>query len=121
MSFRTLLKRACKASANRAPRLLAHRAQLRLEMLETRLVPYSISGNAWPHPELVTLSFIPDGTNLGGATSNLFATFNARFGSPAAWQNVILKAAQTWAQQTNLNFSLVADNGATTGSGGSQQ
>jgi hypothetical protein len=55
---------------------------------------------------------MPDGTNLGGVTSNLFSAFNARFGSAAAWQNQILKAAQVWAQQTNLNFAVVSDNGA---------
>jgi hypothetical protein len=31
----------------------------------------------------VTISFMPDGTNLGTSTSNLFSVFNARFGSPA--------------------------------------
>src|SRR5436190_13210515 len=92
------------------------RARLAVEQLETRLVPYSVSGNAWPHPELVTLSFVPDGTNLGGAPSNLLAIFNAKFGSAAAWQNVILKAAQTWTQQTNLNFSMVSDSGGVSGS-----
>jgi hypothetical protein len=64
---------------------------------------------------------MPDGTNLGGATSNLVSTFNAKFGSAATWQNQILKAAQTWAQQTNLNFAVVSDNGAAAGSGSYQQ
>src|SRR5207237_3659669 len=49
------------------------------------------------------------------------ATFNAKFGSTATWQNVVLKAAQSWAQQTNVNFSLVPDGGASTGSGNYQQ
>src|SRR3954465_15071167 len=76
----------------------------RLEYLESRLAPYSASGNAWPTPQLVTISFVPDGTpvSTSGSTtlaSNLFAKFNARFGSASAWQNLILKAAQTWAQQ----------------------
>jgi hypothetical protein len=84
-------------------------------------VPYSTSANVWPHPELITISFEPDGTNLGGQTSNLFATFNARFGSAANWENVILKAAQTWAAQTNINFAVVADNGAASGAGSYQQ
>ncbi len=92
-----------------------------LEGLESRLVPYTASGNMWPNPQLVTISFMPDGTNLGGASSNLFSTFNAKFGSAAAWQNVILKAAQVWAQQTNLNFAVVPDSGAAEGSGGYQQ
>jgi len=109
-----------------APRSTTPRARLSLEFLESRLVPYAISGNAWPHPELITISFVPDGTILGSNSSgpirsNLFATFNAKFGSPSAWQNQILKAAQAWAQQTNLNFALVSDNGSPAGSGLFQQ
>jgi hypothetical protein len=92
-----------------------------VEELEPRIVPYALTGYAWPHPELITISFVPDGTNLGGVSSNLFAAFNARFGSAAAWQNQILKAAQTWAQQTNINFSVVADSGADSGSGDDEQ
>jgi hypothetical protein len=106
------------ASSRRRPRLFAG---LQLESLENRVMPYAVSGNAWPHPERITLSFMPDGTNLGGPTSNLFAKFDAAFGSAAAWENVVLKAAQTWAQQTNINFSVVADNGTASGSGAYQQ
>lgn len=86
-------------------------AEFSVEQLEQRIVPYVTTGNAWPHPELVTLSFIPDGTNTGGDISTMFQTWNARFGSTAAWQNQILKSAQVWAQQTNLNFTVVSDNG----------
>jgi hypothetical protein len=89
--------------------------------LELRLVPYTTSGNMWPNPQLVTISFMPDGTNLGTTTSNLFSTFNARFGSASTWQNVILKAAQVWAQQTNTNFAVVPDSGAPEGGGSYQQ
>jgi hypothetical protein len=52
------------------------KAHLSLETLESRLVPYATTGNAWPQPNLVTISFEPDGTNLGGVSSNLFAAFN---------------------------------------------
>jgi hypothetical protein len=96
-------------------------ARPRVEELETRIVPYALTGYTWPHPELVSISFVPDGTNLGGVTSNLFATFNAKLGSAAVWQNQILKAAQTWAQQTNINFTFVGDNGTDSGSGSYEQ
>jgi hypothetical protein len=99
----------------------APQARPGLEPLESRTVPYAASGNAWPHPELITLSFVPDGTDLGGQSSNLFSTFNSAFGSASAWQNVILKAAQTWAQQANINFAVVNDSGADSGSGSYQQ
>jgi hypothetical protein len=97
-----------------------------VEVLESRLAPYAVSGNAWPHPELITISFVPDGTLMttgtsGNMYSNLFAAFNTKFGSAAAWQNQILRAAQMWAQQTNLNFSVVSDSGAYEGSGNYEQ
>jgi hypothetical protein len=100
---------------------LVGRAFPRLEELESRIVPYALSGDAWPNPQLITLSFVPDGTNLGGATSNLFSVFNAKFGSASVWQNQILKAAQAWAQQTNINFTVVSDSGADEGSGNYQE
>ena len=37
------------------------------------MVLYSATGNAWMNPEIITISFVPDGTNLGGVTSNLQA------------------------------------------------
>jgi hypothetical protein len=74
----------------------------------------------------VTISFMPDGTNLGGTTtSNLQATFNSNVylknAGPTNWQSQILKAAQAWAQQANVNFAVVNDNGAASGSGSYQQ
>src|SRR6266404_960415 len=121
MSIRLSFPSIFQKSDARRLRSPMRRPRLHLETLETRLMPYSASGYAWLHPELVTLSFVPDGTNLGGIASNLFATFNSKFGSQATWQNQILKAAQVWAQQTNLNFSLVSDNGADIGSDNYQQ
>ncbi len=79
-------------------RAVGHRRRprvcLRVESLESRVVPYTTSGDLWPHPNLITISFEPDGTNLGGVSSNLFSTWNAKFGSAPAWQNEILRAAQ---------------------------
>jgi hypothetical protein len=50
-----------------------------LEGLESRIVLYSASGNLWPNPQLITISFMPDGTNLGGGvTSNLISSFNSK-------------------------------------------
>src|SRR3712207_2978281 len=86
----------------RARRLSERLARPRLESLEERWNPYAVSGNAWPHPELVTLSFMPDGTNVGSAFTNLFSQFNTYFLSESNWKPAFLKAAQAWAQQTNL-------------------
>ncbi len=118
MLFFTKIKRKTAAA-----RLEKNRARLRVEALETRLVPYSASTNAWPAPQLITISFAPDGTQLdsNGDTSNLQTSFNASFGSTSAWQNAILKAAQQWARQTNINFAVVGDNGSAFGSNAYQQ
>ena len=123
MNLLQLLKKRLSGSVRQ---VIAQRTLLRLEQLESRLVPYSVSGNAWPQPQLVTLSFVPDGTVIGqngsgNITSNLFSILNAKFGSATTWQNQILKAAQQWAQQTNINFTVVSDNGGSIGSGSYQQ
>jgi hypothetical protein len=108
-------------SSRRPARKPSRRSQLELEPLESRVVLYSALGNAWPNPQVVTISFMPDGTNLGGPTSNLQATFNSKPSLAGRWQNIILQAAQVWAQQTNLNFVVVPDNGAPAGSDVDQQ
>jgi hypothetical protein len=92
-----------------------------VESLESRVVLYSATGNAWPHPQLVTISFMPDGTDLGGVPSNLQSSFNSKPSLNGRWQGAILKAAQAWAQVTNLNFAVVPDNGASFGAGNYQQ
>src|SRR3954469_14446105 len=87
-----------------------------VEALESRVVLYAATGNAWPNPAAITLSFMPDGTDLGGVPSNLFSKFNGNLRLAGQWQGQILKAAQAWAQQTNLNLVLVPDDGAQSGS-----
>lgn len=99
------------------------RAKLQVEPLESRLTPYALTGNSWLQPQLISLSFVPDGTNLGGGTSNLQSTFdnhpNPSF--RANWRKEVLRAAQVWAQQTNVNFALVSDDGSASGTGLYQQ
>jgi hypothetical protein len=92
-------------------------ARLSVESLEPRLLLYATSGGAWPHPELVTISFMPDGTDDGGLPTTLFSTMNARFPT-ATWQKEILRGLQSYAANANLNFSIVADDGSPVGSPG---
>jgi hypothetical protein len=108
------------------PRRTSRRSTLSLESLEERIVPYSVTGNAWPNPQLITISFVPDGTVVSTSgsnqvTSNLFSAFNNNPRLVNQWQNQILKAAQTLAAQTNINFAVVADNGSPEGSGSYEQ
>jgi hypothetical protein len=64
---------------------------------------------------------MPDGTYLGGSlSSNLFASFDARWPT-VFWQGQIRLAAQTWAQYTNLNFAVVPDYGLPFGAGDYEQ
>jgi hypothetical protein len=84
-------------------------------------VLYSATGNAWMNPQVITMSFMPDGTNLGGPFSNLVSTFNNNPNLNGRWQTQILKAAQLWAQQTNINLVVVPDDGASSGAGSDQE
>jgi hypothetical protein len=114
-----------RKSAGRAPSRAPSAARPFLEELETRLAPYAASGNAWPEPQLVTISFVPDGTLMtsgsnGNVYSDMFAKFNAKWPT-ATWQNAIISAAQVWAQAANVNLAVVPDNGTPLGQGNYQQ
>lgn len=87
------------------------------ECLEPRRLLHAPNGGAWPHPELITVSFMPDGTDIGGTPSNLFATMDVKWPT-ATWQDEILRGLQEWAASSNLNFSVVPDDGSPFGSAG---
>lgn len=105
-----------KRSRNRVRPLYARAAQPVLEGLEGRVLLYSATGDVWPNPSLVTYSFMPDGTNVGGVSSNLFATLNAYYPT-ATWENIFAKAAASWEEEANVNLSPVSDDGLPEGSG----
>src|SRR4051812_40520050 len=88
-------------------RSTARRSRPALESLESRLLLSPATGTAGLTPATITISFVPDGTSLGGATSNLVSAFNANLAG--RWQSEILRAAQVWAQRTNINFVVVPD------------
>jgi hypothetical protein len=90
-----------------------------LENLEDRLTP-STFGGVWPNPDNLTLSFVPDGTDAGGASSNLFRLLNTQ-ASTSQWETAILRAFQTWASLTNVNVGVVADGGQALGATGPVQ
>ncbi len=82
---------------------------------------YSATGNAWINPEVITISFMPDGTNMGGPVSNLQGKFNSNANLAGKWEQQFLQAAQTWAEQTNINFVVVPDDGTAMGGGADQE
>ncbi|MFO0939063.1 MAG: matrixin family metalloprotease [Gemmataceae bacterium] len=93
------------------------RKRLALQPLTERICP-AVFGNVWPNPTL-TISFVPDGTSVNGTPSQLGSLFN---GVPSSkWQNEFLRAAQTWADAAEINFTVVTDGGQAIGVSGSPQ
>lgn len=87
--------------------------------LEDRCV-LSIFGTPWADPEHLTLSLAPDGTAAGIGPSSLRATLNQTI-PQAVWERELLRAFQTWASYTNVNFGLRADGGQALGTAGAVQ
>ena len=91
-----------------------------LEMLEPRLLLYSDLGDHWTYDSRITYSFMPDGTNVGGVSSVLFQTLNAKYAT-ATWESQIEDAASLWQTVSNANLAVVSDGGEAVGSNGDQQ
>jgi hypothetical protein len=94
-------------------------AALFAEQLEDRCTP-STSGVGWGFADHLTLSFAPDGTQVGDQQSNLFQLLNA-IAPTTVWETEILRAVQTWAANVNMNVAVVPDNGAPFGTAGAVQ
>jgi hypothetical protein len=92
----------------------------KVDYLEDRVLLYSAYGDQWTYDSRITYSFIPDGTSIGGVSSVLFSTLNAKF-STATWEQQIEQAASLWEGATNANLALVPDGGQAVGVSGDQQ
>src|SRR5207247_5766386 len=68
-------------------------------------------------PVLVAVSFMPDGTDVGGTPTALQRTLNERWSS-ATWQKEMLRGLQNWAAVSSLNVSVMTDDGSPFGSAG---
>src|SRR5262249_10263766 len=93
-----------------ATRRRCHRPTI--DALEGRLLLYSTFGGGWQKPVLVTYSFAPDGTSIGGIPSTLNQAMGARGISTASWQQAIQKAAAIWQAVANINLVQVSDDGS---------
>ncbi len=91
-----------------------------LDVLEDRRV-LSTSGNAWFDPSHLTLSFAPDGTRDGLATSSLHQSLDGLNTGGNDWQVTMLRAFQTWEAKANVNIGLVGDGGQDFGAAGAVQ
>jgi hypothetical protein len=92
----------------------------RVEGLEARLLLYSDLGDQWRFDSRITYSFMPDGTSVGGVSSVLFQTLNAKFAT-STWEEQFEDAASFWETVTNVNLALVPDGGEPVGTNGDQQ
>ena len=101
-----------------AKKSLLKKCVLLCERLEDRLTPSW--GVVWPNASHLTLSFVPDGTNVAGKSSNLFQTMNA-IAPTSVWEAAVLRAVQSWAKNANINVGVVPDNGSPLGVAGSPQ
>src|SRR5262245_13874488 len=93
--------------------------RLTLEALEDRAVP-ATWGNPWPDATHLTVSFVPDGTDVGGQASRLFQSLDA-IAPRAVWQGEMLRAMQAWASQLGVNVAVVSDDGSPMGTPGRPQ
>lgn len=89
------------------------------DQLEKRDVP-ATWGIAWPEAGHLTLSFMPDGSQIGNQSSQLFRTLDNQLGANQ-WEGTILNALDTWADTSNINIGVVADNGQPLGTPGAPQ
>ena len=99
---------------------MSRKKRLGVERLESRDTPATF-GVPWADAGNITVSFAQDGTDVSGASSNLFAHLSADGMSAATWQNEVLRAIQSWASQANLNVGVVADLGGAIGTAGAGQ
>lgn len=90
-----------------------------LEYLEERCQP-AVFGQPWADPANLTISFVPDGTDVIGSSSQLFQALDARM-PQSQWQQQITAAFQQWANAASLGFSIVSDGGQPLGTSGAVQ
>ncbi len=88
----------------------------RIEPLETRRL-LAVFGNPWPDARSLTVSFPADGTPIGEQPSELRGMLDA-VASRERWQEVSLRAFQTWAYHADINVGLRADHGLPFGAPG---
>jgi hypothetical protein len=122
---RTLLSQLPRPDAGGVTSMSRYRPQglrachPKLEVLEGRRLPAQF-GVPWHDADHLTVSLVPDGTQIAGYPSNLFRTLDAQ--QPTAdWQREILRAFQTWAVSAHINFAVKSDGGQPLGIPGPDQ
>ena len=88
----------------------------RIESLETRRL-LALFGNPWPEARSLTVSYPADGTPIGERPSELREMLDA-VADRQQWQEVSLRAFQTWAYHADINVGLRPDHGLPFGAPG---
>src|SRR3954465_1965556 len=91
-----------RSTDERRPRRRSRRPAV--EGLEDRRLLSATNGGRWVYGSRITYSFVPDGTSVGGAGSNMYATLN-RVASTSTWQAAIEQAASLWSSYANVNIA----------------
>jgi hypothetical protein len=98
--------------------------RLQLESLDQRLTLDGTASAAaalpWFDPAGLTYSFAPDGTDIGGSQSSLFAELSGA-GSPQDWQDAFQQAFDEWLAPLGSTIAEVADSGDAFGTFGPTQ
>jgi hypothetical protein len=101
-----------------ASRISCTAPAISVEHLENRQL-LAAFGNAWADPRSISISFPSENTPIGSAQNRLRTTLDA-VAPRLEWQTAILRAAQTWAENANINIGLVPDRGDNFGAVGLQ-
>lgn len=94
-------------------------ARLQFEKLEERWTPAQF-GIPWPDATHLTLSFVPDGTDIQSEQSRLSAALDAQM-PRNTWRTAIVRAFQMWSEAANINVGVVSDAGQPLGTAGPSQ
>ena len=78
-----------------------------IQSLEDRRL-LTVFGNAWPEPRDLTISFPADGVEIGKDQNDVNALLDA-IATRQDWQELALRAYQTWAVHADLNVGLRND------------
>ncbi|TWU47252.1 Matrixin [Rubripirellula tenax] len=89
------------------PKRLRRPHAANFETLESRTL-LAAFGTPWPEPRDLTISFPADGVAIGNRVNDLAETLD-QAGDTQQWQELILRAYQTWAIHADINIGLRND------------
>ncbi|TWU65695.1 matrixin family metalloprotease [Crateriforma conspicua] len=95
------------------------RRQIQSQLLESRRM-LAAFGTPWPDPSSLSISFAHDGSDIHGQDNEIHSQLDA-LADRQEWQELALRAFQTWSYVADINVALTNDAGADFGTPGLQQ